>query len=281
MVECDSRMARLHWEMMVIPNLERDLGGDGFEFLGIHPTITRQLRNSFAQLPERPPRFDHTLRVLIVADTAEKMPVPASRDEAKAIQGIFERYGEFLRSSGSDRRVSVVPLVGPEIATYKNVLEHLFGDQPYDIVHFTGHCDYVKDDPADSGWIFSKGKKITAYELTRVDRVPEFVFSNGCSTGVTPPKVSLVSRRAVPSFAEAFFQRGVKNFICTAWPIASNPASDFACTFYKAMLGGESGRPRFMYEAMREARQSIRSTPAGARTWGAYQHYGNPWHRVG
>jgi CHAT domain len=279
-VECDSLTARLHWEMMVIPNLERDLGGDGFEFLGIYPTITRQFRNSFGQLPERPPRFDRTLRVLIVADTAEKMPVPASRDEAKAIQGIFERYGEFLRSSGSDRRVSVESLVGPEIANYKNVLDHLF-QCPYDIVHFTGHCDYVKEDPADSGWVFSKGKKISAYELTRVDRVPEFVFSNGCSTGVTPPKVTSVSRRAVPSFAEAFFQRGVKNFICTAWPIASNPARDFACTFYKVMLGGESGRLRFMYEAMREARQSIRSTPAGARTWGAYQHYGNPWHRVG
>jgi CHAT domain len=280
-VECDSRTAWLHWEMMVIPNLERGLGGDGSEFLGIHPTITRQFRNSFAQLPERPPRFDRTLRVLIVADTAEKMPLPASREEAQAIQEIFERYGEFLRSSGSDRRVSVVPLVGPGIANYDCVLEHLFQDQPYDIVHFTGHCDYVKADPASSGWLFSKGKKISAYELARVDRVPEFVFSNGCSTGVTPPNVSLVSRRAVPSFAEAFFQRGVKNFICTAWPIANNPARDFACAFYKTMLSEEPGRRRFMYEAMREARQSIRGTPSGARTWGAYQHYGNPWHRVG
>ncbi len=280
-MECDNRTAQLHWEMMVVPNLERNLVGDGFEFLGIHPTITRQFRNSLGQPPEPPPRFDRTLRVLIVADTAEKMPLPASRQEAEAIEKLFKKYGEFLGSSGSDRRVSVKSLIGPEIANYKDVLEHLFQYPPYDIVHFTGHCEYVKEYPGSSGWLFSKGKTLSAYELTRVTCVPEFVFSNGCSTGVTPPKVSLVSRRAVPSFAEAFFQRGVKNFICTAWPIASNPASDFACTFYKAMLGGELGRPRFMYEAMREARQSIRDTPAGARTWGAYQHYGNPWHKVG
>ena len=115
-MECDNRTAQLHWEMMVVPNLERDLVGDGFEFLGIHPTITRQFRNRFGQLPERPPRFDRTLRILIVADTAEKMPLPASRYEARAIQELFEGYGEFLRSSGSDRRVSVESLVGPEIA---------------------------------------------------------------------------------------------------------------------------------------------------------------------
>ena len=156
------------------------------------------------------------------------------------------------------------------------MLERLFQYPPYDIVHFTGHCEYVKEDPADSGWLFSKGKKITAYELTRMDRAPEFVFSNVGSTGVTPTKVSLLSRRAVPSFAEAFVQRGVKNFVCTAWPVASNPARDFACAFYKEALGGESSRPRFMYEAMREARKSIRDTPSGSRSWGAYQHYGNP-----
>lgn len=279
-VECDSRMAQLHWEMMVVPNLERNLVGDGFEFLGIHPTITRQFRNSLGQPPEPPPRFDRTLRVLIVADTAEKMPLPASRQEAEAIEKLFENYGELLSASGSDRRISVKSLVGPEIANYRDVLDHLFQYPPYDIVHFTGHCEYVKKDPASSGWLFSKGKTLSAYELTRVTCVPQFVFSNGCSTGVTPPKASLLSRRAVPSFAEAFFQRGVKNFVCTAWPISSNPARDFAYTFYKTMLSEEPGRPRFMYEAMREARKFIRSTESGARTWGAYQHYGSPWHKL-
>ncbi len=34
-----------------------------------------------------------------------------------------------------------------------------------------------------------------------------------------------------------------------------------------------------MRVAMRSARLSILETPSGAQTWGAYQHYGNPYLR--
>jgi hypothetical protein len=34
-----------------------------------------------------------------------------------------------------------------------------------------------------------------------------------------------------------------------------------------------------MHEAMRMARSGIADTPNGIRTWGAYQHYGNPYFR--
>ena len=34
-----------------------------------------------------------------------------------------------------------------------------------------------------------------------------------------------------------------------------------------------------MYAAMRDARRAIATTPNGVRTWGAYQHYGNPYLR--
>jgi hypothetical protein len=32
-----------------------------------------------------------------------------------------------------------------------------------------------------------------------------------------------------------------------------------------------------MHLAMSEARRAIANTDAGVRTWGAYQHYGNPY----
>lgn len=267
-IECDNTTAQLHWEMMVVPHLQRYRLGDSSAFLGMHPTITRQFRNSFGQPPEPPPRTDRTLRVLIVADTDDTRSLPDSREEANAIQALFGKY------EGS---VSVEALVGPESATYDSVLEHLFKYPPYDVLHFSGHCEYVEDDPPRSGWLFSKGNKITAYELTRVDCVPGFVFSNACDSGEMPEQVT---RRAVPSFAEAFFQRGVKNFVCTAWPVASKPARDFACSFYKELLGVEKNRAGYMYEAMRAARKSIWKMPHGERTWGAYQHYGNPWFRL-
>jgi hypothetical protein len=34
-----------------------------------------------------------------------------------------------------------------------------------------------------------------------------------------------------------------------------------------------------MYVAMREARLAVAQTPNGVLTWGAYQHYGNPFMR--
>ena len=35
-----------------------------------------------------------------------------------------------------------------------------------------------------------------------------------------------------------------------------------------------------MYEAMRYARLAIADSPTAARTWGAYQHYGDPFFRL-
>lgn len=279
-IECDNRTAQLHWELMADPEMEYKWI-PGAEFLGMHPTITRQFRNSFAVPPDPPPRYDHTLRVLIVADTDAIRALNAAQEEARNIEALFHEYGQSLRAAGSNRRVSIKPLIGPEVANYDSVLQHLLSYPPYDLLHFSGHCEYVKEDPASSGWLFSKGKKITAYELTRVGCVPGFVFSNACSSGVVPSDIRYLARRAVPSFAEAFFKQGVKNFVCTAWPVASSAARDFACIFYEELLGSDGRHPGYMYEAMREARIGIsRTMPSGTRTWGAYQHYGNPWFKL-
>jgi hypothetical protein len=35
-----------------------------------------------------------------------------------------------------------------------------------------------------------------------------------------------------------------------------------------------------MQSAMRTARLAIAATPNGLRSWGAYQHYGNPYFRL-
>jgi hypothetical protein len=40
------------------------------------------------------------------------------------------------------------------------------------------------------------------------------------------------------------------------------------------------GQPEPMHAAMREGPLAIAPTPGGDRTWGAYQHYGNPYFRV-
>jgi hypothetical protein len=92
-----------------------------------------------------------------------------------------------------------------------------------------------------------------------------------------------------PSFAEAFFQRGVANFVCTAWPVDDLASERFARTLYEGLLGLEpiepaTGRRTYtpralkpMHEAMLAARLKTAAEPDGAQSWGAYQHYGNPY----
>jgi hypothetical protein len=159
----------------------------------------------------------------------------------------------------------------------------------FDVLHFAGHCVYDEKDPRRSGWLFSGGNLITANELGRIDRVPKFVFSNACESGVTPDRSEMRSDQLAPSFAERFFERGITDFVCTAWPVEDLSARRFAMSLYAQLLGlqmsqGREDRyeeppPQPMYAAMREARLSIADSPDGARTWGAYQHYGSPYFR--
>jgi hypothetical protein len=232
--------------------------------------------------------------VLVVADPAEDMPLPGAEEEGVEVADLFESFNT-LYENVSENRVEVVRLFGPREATRTNVLRHLML-RSYDVLHFAGHCVYDPEAPAASGWIFTGGKRLSAREMNRIDRIPKFVFSNACESGITPDRSEQRSAALAPSFAEAFFARGVSNFVCTAWPVDDAAARTFAQTLYGALLGiardEETGRyvsvlrgdaippssfPSPMHVAMRDARLATARTANGLRTWGAYQHYGNPY----
>ncbi|MBK7203234.1 CHAT domain-containing protein [Candidatus Amarolinea dominans] len=144
---------------------------------------------------------------------------------------LLSSYSSASISSNRDRRVEVQALIGPGEATQTNVLRELM-NRSYDVLHFAGHCVYNAQTPTRSGWIFTGGQLVTANEIRRVDRVPSFIFSNACESGITPDRSGRRSDLLAPTFAEAFFARGVANFVCTAWPVADLAARDFALTLY-------------------------------------------------
>ena len=100
----------------------------------------------------------------------------------------------------------------------------------------------------------------------------------------------------MPSFAEAFFAQGVANYVGTAWPVDDIAARLFATTLYGSLIGLDVGpdgqlqaadpegtghlKPRPMHLAMLRARLAVARTVGGRGTWGAYQHYGNPYYRI-
>ena len=294
----DSTTARIHWEMVAQPSLDpspvpRTPSPGTFEyednFLGTSRGFTRQLRTTFAPTPEPPPPPQSVLRILVVADPAEDAHLPGAEEEAVAVADLFDSYNT-TRKEPTATRVEVQRLFGPIDATRTNVLRELT-QRHYDLLHFAGHCVFQwDDDPRMSGWIFNMKRKelLTANELDRVDRVPKFVFSNACESGITPDRAQDRNDHLAPSFAEAFFNRGVANFVCTAWPVDDVAARVFAVTLYSHLLGIQPPEPDSeepvgavpMHEAMRKARLAIASTPNGRTTWGAYQHYGNPYFRL-
>ncbi|MEZ4866966.1 MAG: CHAT domain-containing protein [Caldilineaceae bacterium] len=296
----DATTARIHWELLAQTNLASSLSqtlagvdDERVQFLGISRGFTRQLRTGFAPPPEPPPPSRRHLRVLVVADPAEDAHLDGAEEEGIAVADLFEQFNIVHAHSGN--RVEVVRLFGPREATRTAVMRHLML-RTYDVLHFAGHCFYNKQDPAASGWLFSNKELLSAYEFTRIDRSPAFVFSNACESGITPARADERSVELAPSFAESFFARGVTNFVCTAWPVEDRAARDFALTLYAGLLGMtcnggakskaigngtayNAGQPLPMYEAMQRARIAIAAPPSDGRTWGAYQHYGNPYYR--
>lgn len=299
----DATTARIHWEMLALPDPLQRVSAGAFDhheqtphgatvdarisaFLSTSRGFTRQLRTTFAPPPEPPPPPRRVLRVLVVADPAEDAPLPGAEEEGRAVAALFNAFNEAHQSD--EYRVEVVTLFGPAEATRNDVLFHLTRRGPYDVLHFAGHCVYDANDPAASGWIFTRGQRLSANELNRIDRIPKFVFSNACESGITPDRAAARAAALAPSFAEAFFARGVSNFVCTAWPVNDEAARDFALRLYSGLLGltpaeeaggyvRDEGGPKPMHLAMSEARQAIAGTISGVKTWGAYQHYGNPY----
>lgn len=283
----DSTTARIHWEM--VAHAEAAPGSSAAalhldDFLGTGRGFTRQLRTTFAPPPEPPPPPRRVLRVLVVADPAADAHLPGAEAEGAEVAELFRSFNT-AHAVDTPSRVEVTTLFGPAEATRTNVLSELMM-APYDVLHFAGHCAFSKDS-TKSGWIFSNGERLSANELNRVDRVPKFVFSNACESGVMRDRPSDRNVELAPSFAEAFFARGVANFVCTAWPVDDTAAREFALTLYAGLLGlrrAKDGSGRYeaaessmMFEAMRDARRAVANRDYGARTWGAYQHYGNPY----
>jgi CHAT domain len=251
---CDNEAAKVYWELAAQP-LEDEVE-DGFgeqNYLGLTRGLSRQLKTVLAPPPEPPPPVGRILRVLLVADASKEHPLPGAQQEAQKILDLFERV---------HRMRFPVPSAFTDLP-------------PYDLLHYAGHCFYDSDHPERSGLLFSGEDVLTAGDLDRIDRTPKFVFANACESGIMPSRPDLSSPELPAAFAEAFFKKGVANFVCTAWPVDDDAARDFAEELYRCLLG-DGVPPMVMFHATRRARQRIAKT----QTWAAYQHYGGPYFRL-
>jgi hypothetical protein len=161
-------------------------------------------------------------------------------------------------------------------------LAMLVVNEQFDLIHYAGHG--ISDlKTGQTGWVFSGDCILSAKEIFRVRQVPRLVFANACFSAVTGDYAE--QRKHMTGLAQAFFARGIPNFIGAGWQVDDACAEECARWFYARILGlsspGAAGSligtapPATIGEALRKAREMARARNPQSPSWGAYQHYGH------
>jgi len=261
----DRNTASYPWEMACLRSAQNP---NRVSSLGVDLRVTRQFRTLLSSAPGIKPVLNRNLKVLIIADPAWEpdYQLPGARREGREVARVFRNFP--AKQHGIF--VEVEEHIGPDQCDPVEILALLLSGA-FDIVHYAGHGDYDKDNPAGSGWIFGKDCVLSAREIFRARKVPRLVFANACFSAVTTRGQALSAdeqSRGLASIAQAFFERGVSNYIGSGWPVNDEQATKLARTFYEGLL---TGKP--ICDALQAGRAEI---SAYGDTWGAYQHYGNP-----
>jgi pimeloyl-ACP methyl ester carboxylesterase len=288
-IEVDRYMAGIHWEMLALP----DGTGVDAEPLSVARPLARQLRTEYAPAPMLDVQEDRPLRVLIVGDPGDPKTgwdLEGARKEAMCVLAAMRKLQE------AGQRLDVTALIGAPTARRTGPLEDLpaagrldvlaqLMRQRWDVLHYCGHGDFDAQHPGRAGWMFEDGKLLSANELRRADFMPRLVVANACLSARTSDWLQRGRRSSdlrseadlVPSLADEFFRRGVRNYVGTAWEVDDEGAVVFAECFYDQLLAQRAS----IGEALRVARKRLYDLRSRYDAlWAAYQHYGNPDDRL-
>jgi pimeloyl-ACP methyl ester carboxylesterase len=283
--ELDRAMARVHWEM-----LSAGTAGDDAP-LGATAVVSRQLRTAYSAPPAPQMRDGRIHRALVVGDPGdpdEGHSLAGARREAQEVAALLRTHGlDVTELIGAPDALGNGPLPGVRPASRLEVLRLLL-DGGFDLLHYAGHGDFDPQHPERVGWVF-KGGLLTARELERMDRAPRLVVANACLSALTSdvtPTGSSAARVSdtdlLPSLADEFFHRGVRDYVGTAWEVSDEGAIRFAQALYESVLPRSDGRAAASVgEGMLAARRALlASTDVYGALWAAYQHYGDPAARL-
>lgn len=256
----DRSTAEFPWEMAAFERHGKII------FYGPGRQLTRQFRTTLSGAPGliAPPIPNH-LRVLVIADPAPEadLQLPGAREEGRAVVQILQRMKE-ERSLD----ITIEQRIGSNECDAVELLALILSEE-FDLIHYSGHGDFDEKNPSKSGWVFGKENVLSSRDIFRARRVPRLIFANACFSGVVRsghPFTLQESNRNLAGLAQAFFERGVQNYIGTGWPVDDAAALEFAKVFYREALSGNE-----LGSSLSKAREAILTSGS---TWGAYQHYG-------
>lgn len=324
----DRETARIPWEMAGF-KLRSDE-----RFYGTDLEISRQFRSVLGETNGHVPELNHILRILIIADPASRpedcleFAKQEGIDVARVIADARQAYGDYeesledshgrmdikiyLRIGNAARDGSIAddPRLAELIADCGEDIDidrcdpieilKLLMTEDFDAVHYAGHGVFDAES-GEMGWLIDSDCLLTAEEIFRIRRVPRLVFANACHSGQIQQNLSIedaVARQV--GMAEAFFSRGIENYVGTAWAVDDDVARRIAVSFYGHALGVHRATHEdspvtieilSIGAALKEARKEavielsrlqrregdgggIDASVSRDISWGAYQHYG-------
>lgn len=277
----DSTTASLPWEMACFKT--NNAGQQGAFRFGTDLKLSRQFRTMLSGAPGIAPPVNDNLKVLVIADPApeKELQLEGARAEGEAVVELLKEL--IPKFAAKKLTLEISDRIGHQKCNPVDILDLMF-DESFDVIHFSGHGVFNEEFPNRSGWVFGKNCIMSAREIFRTRRVPRLIFANACFTAVikdssrskgktvkirktTPAEET---NRKLAGMAEAFFERGVENYIGTGWKVNDADAVKFAKTFYEKALNGD-----LLGDSIAAARNAIlRTDKTYNSTWGAYQHYG-------
>jgi len=256
----DRSTAAFPWEMAAFEQHGKTI------FYGPGRQLTRQFRTILSSPPGlTAPMTVERLRVLVIADPAPEaeLQLPGAREEGRAVVRIMQNMKE-----GQGLNITIEQRIGVNECDPVELLALILSEE-FDLIHYSGHGDFDEKNPARSGWIFGKENILSARDIFRARLVPRLIFANACFSGVVrsgKPFTLQESNRNLAGLAQAFFERGVQNYVGIGWPVNDAAALEFAKIFYSETLSGNE-----LGSSLSKAREAILTSGS---TWGAYQHYG-------
>jgi hypothetical protein len=295
-LEVDETTAVYPWEMAANKRYTK------CSFLSTNVAVSRQFRSVLSPPPVSPPAMNNRLNALIIADPAsDELALPHARDEGAAVVEVLEqarkvwggRYNITAKvrigPCGDDAGRTLLDKLRAENLCVVSTepcrpleLAMLVVNEQFDLIHYAGHG--ISDPKTgQTGWVFAGDCILSAKEIFRVRQVPRLVFANACFSAVTGDYNE--QRKHMTGLAQAFFARGIPNFIGAGWQVDDACAEECARWFYARVMGlsrpGADGGiigtapPATIGEALKKAREMALACKPRSPSWGAYQHYGH------
>jgi tetratricopeptide (TPR) repeat protein len=265
-LEVDDATADIPWEMLAARN-----PGDGERGqLALRAALIRQLR-----LPDVPQvRRSTKPAALVIGNPPLGRLAPTlegAYTEATSVRAVLKEGGFEVTDRCFDTEQQ------PDDATTLSIETALFADD-YRIIHIAAHGFYQPDDSTRTGVAIGRDDFLTANVFRQLNVIPDVVFLNCChlgaiAVGVESGALEFTRRnlnRLGASLARELIGGGVRAVVVAGWAVHDLAAQEFAVTFYRAMLDGQT----FGW-AVHSARAAAWNAAPDHSTWGAYQCYGD------